>query len=713
MKTILLTLIVTIFSTFVGANSAFEGLTTSKSYKDVKNHNPINAIKYIAEPGVMVYDKKVYLYAANDASVGQLGENPESNGYSHIQSLTIMSSRDLVNWVDHGSIAVAGESGAAKWAASAWAPTAAHKKIDGKEKFFLYFANGGKGIGVLTSDSPTGPFVDPIGKALVDSDTPNCDGVSWLFDPAVFVDDDGTGYLYFGGGAAQENAANPKVLRGVKLGNDMISLADTPVTIEAPYAYEDSGMNKAGDTYFFTYCTNWNSGPYGNAKIAYMTSKNPLGPFTMQGTLFDNPGDYFGTYGNNHHNIIEFNGKWFIFYHTEWLNKQEFGVMKSYRSIHVDVLPFYGDEKFGNAKGTLTGVLPLTKVDPFTANYASMMAWQGGVSVNGAGHTTVSYKKGDWTGVCNVAFGDGASFVTISAASANGAVIRITTGNENGEVVGYITVPATGGADSFTTVSAEINAVSGAKNIFFVASDDVTIDTWVFSATKQEQKPGQNTNPEVVPNPSKDPQPIVIPEPSKDPEPVVVPQPIKDLEPVDDDEEIIIQDDGTVRIPDGWYYIRNPDSKKYLQVKDGRASASTSVVIGSLRKDNAQKWKLTNINNKYITLTSAVGNFMLDVEGGSNNDKTNIQIYHAYSGDAQQFILYKTSVNNAFVIATKNSNGKKALDIDHKYSKENTNVLLWTNEAKSNQIWVFESVDGKTQNAGAKMAYKLETELYQ
>ena len=77
--------------------------------------------------------------------------------------------------------------------------SAAVKKINGKDKFFLYFANGGGGIGVLTADSPT--YMDrsdrkSAGNAKYARNVRCC----MAFDPAVFVDDDGTGYLYAGGG---------------------------------------------------------------------------------------------------------------------------------------------------------------------------------------------------------------------------------------------------------------------------------------------------------------------------------------------------------------------------------------------------------------------------------------------------------------------------------------------------------------------------------
>ena len=105
----------------------------------------------------------------------------------------------------------------------------------------------------------------------------------------------------------------------------MISLAGEPVAINAPWVFEDSGINKVGDTYYYSYCTYWSGGPYGNARIAYMTSTNPLGPYTFQPTTFNNPGEFLGTVGNNHHTIIKFKNNFYIFYHAEWLNKETYG----------------------------------------------------------------------------------------------------------------------------------------------------------------------------------------------------------------------------------------------------------------------------------------------------------------------------------------------------------------------------------------------------
>ena len=464
-------------SVITGGAADFNGISIKRGFKDIKNHNPCMTQKFSADPGVMVYNGRVYVYSTNDGNL--LANAPAKNVYSKISTLNIMSSSDMVNWSDHGTIQVAGAGGIAKWAASSWAPTAAHKVINGKERFFIYFANSGGGIGVLSSDSPTGPFIDPIGRPLITKSTPNCN-VEWLFDPAVLVDSDGTGYLYFGGGVPAGKDANPQTIRVVKLGWDMISLAGTAVNINAPWVFEDSGIHKLGNTYYYSYCTNWSNGPYGNAKIGWMTSSNPLGPFTFKGTCFNNPGEFFGTAGNNHHTIIAFKNVLYIFYHAEWLNKQAYGSMLGYRTTHVDVMPVNGSG-LGNAKGTLTGVSQVENFNPYKTTYFNTMAWQAGVNIYGVGNAAASYNRGDWSGLSKVDFGSGAKSITIEAGSSKGSVIRISVDSTTGPVFGYVTIAATGGAFKYKKFTAPISGASGVKNIFFVASADVVLNTFVFS----------------------------------------------------------------------------------------------------------------------------------------------------------------------------------------------------------------------------------------
>ena len=170
--------------------SDFNGISLTKGFKDIKNHNPCLTQKFTADPGLLEYNGRIYVYGTNDGYFQQSA--PAKNEYGRINTINVMSSADLVNWSDHGSINVAGSNGIAKWASNSWAPTAAHKTINGKEKFFVYFANNASGIEVLTADSPTGPWSDPLGRALISRSTPNCN-VEWLFDPAVLVDENGNG----------------------------------------------------------------------------------------------------------------------------------------------------------------------------------------------------------------------------------------------------------------------------------------------------------------------------------------------------------------------------------------------------------------------------------------------------------------------------------------------------------------------------------------
>ena len=212
-----------------------------------------------------------------------------------------------------------------------------------------------------------------------------------------------------------------------------------------------------------------------------MTSSSPLGPFTYRGTCFNNPGDFFGTAGNNHHTIITFKGQTYIFYHAEWLNKQAYGSMLGYRTTHVDVMPVNGNT-LGQAKGTLTGVKQLFNYNPYQTCFFHTMAWQGGIAVYGSGYPSVAFNRGDWIGVSNADFSSGARSVTIRGGSVNGATVRISVDSPTGTVIGYVTIPRTGDNYNHQDATGTIQNVWGVKNLFFVASGDCVLSTYKFSS---------------------------------------------------------------------------------------------------------------------------------------------------------------------------------------------------------------------------------------
>lgn len=161
-------------------------------------------------------------------------------------------------------------------------------------KYYLYFCMSDDSEGVAVSDKPEGPFTNPIQLP--------CGGI----DPAIFIDDDGQAYYYWG----------QLFSHGVKLNDDMVSfnpekVVDNLVTEEEHFFHEGSSMRKIGDTYYYVYANMQRGKP---TSLGYSTSKSPLGPFIYQGIIIDNDGCDPASW-NNHGSIEQINGQWYVFYH--------------------------------------------------------------------------------------------------------------------------------------------------------------------------------------------------------------------------------------------------------------------------------------------------------------------------------------------------------------------------------------------------------------
>lgn len=317
--------------------------------KPLTNGNPINPYNFCADPTAIEYEGRVYLYGTNDQQQFDTNGGSESNSYGSIKELVMMSSADMVNWTWHGTINV---KDVCKWCGNSWAPSITSRvQDDGLTHFYLYFANGAGGVGVMTSTSPTGPWTDPLGHALISWGTPGIGDVVWLFDPGVTVDDNGTGWLAFGGGGPNQTGTSlmPGNTRIVKLNDDMISFASDIAVIPTPYHFEASELNYIGGKYVYSYCTSWsdrnNWNQYGSSKgapstcsMCYMTSTDPLNPdsWTYEGEIFKNPGAFGYSWGNNHTHLQKFGSKYYFFYHTQALERF-MGIDKGYRSLAVNV----------------------------------------------------------------------------------------------------------------------------------------------------------------------------------------------------------------------------------------------------------------------------------------------------------------------------------------------------------------------------------------
>jgi beta-xylosidase len=206
----------------------------------------------------------------------------------------------MKNWTDHGAALSVATFAWAK--GSAWAADVV--KRDGKYYFYApvdHKTVSGMAIGVAVSDSPTGPFKDARGSALVTNDMTTQTAITWDdIDPAVFVDKDGQAYLYWGN----------TVLKYARLKSNMVELDGPVMTVggidmftEAPYLHQRNG------TYYLTYAHRFPE------DLAYQTGPSPTGPWTYRGVLMHaNSG-----VKTIHQAIVDFNGKSYVFYHNTGL----------------------------------------------------------------------------------------------------------------------------------------------------------------------------------------------------------------------------------------------------------------------------------------------------------------------------------------------------------------------------------------------------------
>jgi GH35 family endo-1,4-beta-xylanase len=422
--------------------------------------NPLVSHVYTADPAARVFNGRMYVIVTHDQDT--------QSDYSELHDYYMFSSDDMVNWQDHGVVFNARTD--TSWANLAYAPDI----IERNGQYYLYFPDGASSIGVAVSDSPTGPFTDPLGRPLVDRNTPNAN-VDWVFDPGVFIDDDGQAYLYFGGGG-------PGNARVIRLNDDMISTSGAAITLDVPNFFETLYMHKRNGTYYLSYSTNTQAG----LAIDYMTSNSPTSGFVHRGTVLPNPWE--NNNNNNHQSIVEFNNQWYLFYHNRAVANAR-GASTFQRSINVDRLFYNGDGSIQQVNAGSAGVPKLKNVDPFARNEAETIDKEQGIETEGAptGTRNLAFiQNGDWVKISNVDFGSGATgFEAGVASDTSGGTIEIILDDINNPPVGSLSVGNTGGWQSWQTVSTQIDTVTGLHDLFlrFSGGSDflLNLDWYQFS----------------------------------------------------------------------------------------------------------------------------------------------------------------------------------------------------------------------------------------
>lgn len=294
-----------------------------------KFNEPIVTHIYTADPSAHVFEGKLYIYPSHD--LDHDGPSNDNGDQYRMEDYHVLSMDGVGSEAtDHGEALHVRD---VPWASSQmWAPDAACKN----GTYYLFFPardhDGVFRIGVATSPSPSGPF-----KA-----EPTYIPGSFSIDPAVLVDDDGEAYLYFGGlwggqlekwqsgsyeadrtegPAADQPAIGPY---SAKLSGDMLSFAEEPAAVcvvdeqgepivagdEDRRYFEGPWVHKYNGLYYLSYSTGTTH------QIVYAVSEKPQGPFVYKGVILS---PVIGW--TTHHSIVEFEGRWYLFYHDSSLSE--------------------------------------------------------------------------------------------------------------------------------------------------------------------------------------------------------------------------------------------------------------------------------------------------------------------------------------------------------------------------------------------------------
>lgn len=468
-------------------------------YKDERNANPISPNIFCADPTSVEYNGRLYVYGSNDT---QQAENDTVNDYDYIKSLVVLSTDDMANWIYHGRIEV---DEIAPWIANSWAPSIVSRvEEDGLTHFYLYFSNGG-GVGVITSTDPVGPWSDPLGAPLVYQNMPGLENCPAPFDPGVCIDENGTGWLSFGGGNPADGGGviHTNVPKIARLGADMLSFDSEFVSIDAPYFCEASELNYIDGTYYYTYCNDWQNRSKWDRKdipapptcsMAYMTTKTPLDAdsWEYRGAYFYNAGQNADgesgmRWANNHTHFCEYQGTNYIVHHTLLLEELTGGTA-GFRSIMVDYLPMNAaDGEIPITAATRHGVSQIKLLDPYAENSGAVMFTSADIGyTDGNDPAAKSKADGAWIYVKGADFGYGASAFTADVKGKGRIEVRLDS--ISGEAVSFIEFD---NADYAKVRSAKFSQFDGRNhNIYLVFSGaDIELRSWQFTKGSEKLRP--------------------------------------------------------------------------------------------------------------------------------------------------------------------------------------------------------------------------------
>ncbi|MBN1757937.1 MAG: family 43 glycosylhydrolase [Chitinispirillaceae bacterium] len=440
--------------------------------------NPAVQTCYTADPAPFEFEGRVYMLLGHDAD--------DASGSYKMPDWKCYSTTDMVNWTDHGVIL---SPGSMSWATTKDANASQIAYRDGKFYFYVSTtASGGVAVGVAVSDSPIGPFTDPLGKPLIPgNEMTGCNAThSWRgLDPTVFVDDDGQAYLYWGN----------NVCYWVKLNDDMISLDGSISCIAqndpafGPDYEEGPWFYKRNNLYYLLYPSKIPE------SIHYATSTGPTGPWKYGGEIMPVQ-QGTGSSSTIHPGMLDFGGKSFFFYHNGALP----GGGSYKRSVCIEEFTYNTDGSIPKIPATTGGITTgVSNLNPYDTTEAETICWESGIKTapcSEGGIMVNSISNGDYIKVEGVDFEDGAdTFEARVACGGSGGAIELRLDDQDATLIGTCSVTGTGGLDTWKTVNCDITGATGKHDLYLKftggSGDLFNFNWWKFTPVPVGMKNGR------------------------------------------------------------------------------------------------------------------------------------------------------------------------------------------------------------------------------
>ena len=379
--------------------------------------NPILPSRYlIADVEARHFgDERIYLYGSSD-----IRENTTYCSHDY----RVFSSLDLLDWQDHGISFRSSDSHAGP-EALLYAPDC----IEYRGRYYLGYCTFGDREGFAVSDSPVGPFTQARPLEGADRDA---------IDPALFVDEDGLTYCFWG--QFQLRGARWKVEDG---SIEASTLKTHLLEEEKDGFHEGACIRKRNGWYYLIYTDISRGRP---TCLGYAMSRSVLGPYEKKGIVIDNNGCDPDTW-NNHGSIEEFNGQWYVFYHRACQGG------RYTRRVCIEPFSFREDGTIEEVQMTTQGVSP-----PIPAT-SLMEGWRACL-LSGSLHTAVSdpadpesgehltrIENGSWAAFKFLDFDSvpiSTFIATAASATARGGVIEVHLESPEGPLLAECAIQHTG-----------------------------------------------------------------------------------------------------------------------------------------------------------------------------------------------------------------------------------------------------------------------------